>query len=161
MDIAETTQLGERRSMDENAFVARNLPRLAVQNYASGDSDEEESSNKNSVVDRRPILQFVRGPHRTIVETSQLDEDHGEVAEDESHAEAQTNQSPWMAKAQYQYWEGTKTVGPLFVGPVLSTVDSTNFLSRNAITIFDSLEGLKAVQSLYAMPSRSSTAWRA
>ena len=31
--------------------------------------------------------------------------------------------------------------------PVLSTVDWTDFLSRNAITIFDRLEVLKALQS--------------
>ena len=74
--------------MDQIALVARDLSRLAVQNYASGDSDEEESSNKSSVVDRHPILQLVQGPHRIIMETSQLDEDHGEDAEDNSHAEA-------------------------------------------------------------------------
>ena len=69
--------------MDEIAPVARSLPRLAAQNYASGDSDEEESSNNSSDVDRHPILQFVQGPHRTTVDASQLDEDHGAVAEDE------------------------------------------------------------------------------
>ena len=67
-------------------------------------------------MDRNPILQFVQGPHRTAADASQLDEDHGEVAEDEPHAEAQTDQNPWMAKAQYQHREGLEIVEPLFCG---------------------------------------------
>ena len=128
---------------DEIAPVARNLPRLAVENYASGDSDEEESSNKNSVVDRHPILQFVQGPHRTIVDTSQLDEEHGEVAEDEPHAEAETDQDPRMAKAQYQHREGPEIVEPLsyFLWSPCCRLWTGQTFSR-------------------AMPSRFSTGWR-
>ena len=77
-----------------------------------------------------------RDSHRTTVDTSQLDEDHGEVGEDDPHAEAQTDQKPWMARAQYR--EKARRLLGRFLW---------DFLSRNAITIFDRLEGVKALPS--------------